>query len=168
MFATYVFDLLRGLPLHLLHGMACSVGLGIGLIGGHGNALQMYATYLIQNVLPTAKQAISKQLRDTVNQVQKDIGNRLYEHCLRGHVPSGNQIIFKEDVVKLKRCTFSVARSTLPPVCTHNVIDDQTDPTLAAIRRCKLFNHREVQSMLSNFTLRCQIKPIFAIVGPKS
>merc|ERR1719334_1201042 len=95
------------------------------------------------NVESLRGQAISKQLRDTVNQVQKDIGNRLYEHCLRGHVPSGNQIIFKEDVVKLKRCTFSVARSTLPPVCTHNVIDDQTDPTLAAIRRCKLFNHRE-------------------------
>jgi len=95
------------------------------------------------NVESLRGQAISKQLRDTVNQVQKDIGNRLYEHCLRGHVPTGNQIIFKEDVVKLKRCTFSVARSTLPPVCTHNVIDDQTDPTLAAIRRCKLFNHRE-------------------------
>lgn len=95
------------------------------------------------NVESLRGQAISKQLRDTVNQVQKDIGNRLYEHCLRGHVPSGNQIIFKEDVIKLKRCTFSVARTTLPPVCTHNVIDDQADPALSAIRRCKLFNHRE-------------------------
>jgi glycogen(starch) synthase len=51
--------------------------------------------------------------------------------------------MFKEDVVKLKRCTFSIARTSYPPVCTHNVIDDSTDPVLTAIRRCKLFNHRE-------------------------
>jgi len=95
------------------------------------------------NVESLRGQAICKQLRDTVNQVQKDIGNRLYEHCLRGHVPSGSDILFKEDMVKLKRCTFSVARSTLPPVCTHNILEDETDPVLGAIRRCKLFNHRD-------------------------
>ena len=39
-------------------------------------------------------------------------------------------------------CGPSVQRKTLPPVCTHNVIDDVADPVLCAIRRCKLFNDR--------------------------
>lgn len=95
------------------------------------------------NVESLRGQAISKQLRETVNEVQKDIGNRLYEICLRGKVPSGGDIVFKEDVVKLKRCTFSVNRQTLPPVCTHNVVNDAEDQVLLAIRRCKLFNHRQ-------------------------
>jgi len=33
-------------------------------------------------------------------------------------------------------------RSTLPPICTHNVIDDAVDPILNAIRKCQLFNNR--------------------------
>ena len=33
-------------------------------------------------------------------------------------------------------------RSSLPPVCTHNVVDDENDPVLCAIRRCLLFNNR--------------------------
>ena len=32
-------------------------------------------------------------------------------------------------------------RASLPPVCTHNVIDDSNDPVLNAIRRCQLFNN---------------------------
>ena len=79
-----------------------------------------------------------------MNEVQKDIGNRLYEICLRGKVPSGGDIVFKEDVVKLKRCTFSVNRQTLLPVGTHNVVKDAEDQVLLAIRRCKLFKHRQV------------------------
>lgn len=28
----------------------------------------------------------------------------------------------------------------MPPICTHNMIDDAADPVLCHIRRCKLFN----------------------------
>ena len=34
-------------------------------------------------------------------------------------------------------------RSNLPPIVTHNVINDATDPVLEAFRRCHLFNHSE-------------------------
>lgn len=30
----------------------------------------------------------------------------------------------------------------MPPICTHNVNDDVTDPILNALRRCRLFNDR--------------------------
>ena len=38
------------------------------------------------------------------------------------------------------RCLFALQRNGLPPVTTHNIIDDWNDPTLNAIRRCNLFN----------------------------
>ena len=36
----------------------------------------------------------------------------------------------------------TLQRKTLPPICTHNVIEDGTDPVLCTIRRCRLFNDR--------------------------
>jgi glycogen synthase len=33
-------------------------------------------------------------------------------------------------------------RQTLPPICTHNVVDDGIDPILCALRKCQLFNNR--------------------------
>lgn len=94
------------------------------------------------NVESLRGQAIAKQLRDTISQVQKDIGQRLFEICLRGELPKGDELLVKDDIVKLKRCIFSAQRSSLPPVCTHNVVDDGIDPILCGVRRCQLFNNR--------------------------
>jgi len=94
------------------------------------------------NVDSLRGQAIAKQLRDTVHDVQKDIGHRLFEISLRGEIPSGKDLLVQEDVVKLKRCIYAAQTSALPPICTHNVIDDGVDPVLCAIRRCCLFNNR--------------------------
>ncbi len=33
-------------------------------------------------------------------------------------------------------------RNSLPPICTHNIVDDATDPILCAMRRCQLFNNK--------------------------
>ena len=60
----------------------------------------------------------------------------------RGEVPKSSDLLVNDDIVKLKRCVFSAQRSDLPPICTHNVIDDHKDPVLNALRRCKLFNNR--------------------------
>lgn len=43
-------------------------------------------------------------------------------------------------MIRLKRCIFALQRDGLPPVTTHNVVDDWNDPVLNAVRRCKLFN----------------------------
>lgn len=95
------------------------------------------------NVESLRGQAIAKQLRDTVHGVQNDIGHRLFETCLRGDIPKGDDLLVKEDIVKLKRCIYAAQRNSLPPVCTHNIIDDAIDPVLNAIRRCQLFNSHQ-------------------------
>lgn len=41
----------------------------------------------------------------------------------------------------LKRRVIALKRGTLPPIVTHNMIDDATDPILIQLRRLELFNH---------------------------
>ncbi|KAK7099061.1 glycogen [starch] synthase-like [Littorina saxatilis] len=94
------------------------------------------------NVESLRGQAIAKQLKETVNHVQNQIGKRIFEICLRGSLPNGDDILQQEDMVKLKRCIFTAQRHSLPPICTHNVVEDQHDQVLNALRRCQLFNNR--------------------------
>ncbi|CAG5123259.1 unnamed protein product, partial [Candidula unifasciata] len=94
------------------------------------------------NVESLRGQAIAKQLRDTVSTVQGQIGRRLFDICLRGHLPSGDDILTQDDIVKLKRCIYAAQRHSLPPICTHNVVEDSNDQVLNQIRKCSLFNNR--------------------------
>ncbi|KAL8561691.1 hypothetical protein ACOMHN_054988 [Nucella lapillus] len=94
------------------------------------------------NVESLRGQAIAKQLKETVHHVQNQIGKRVFEICLRGSLPNGDDILQQEDMVRLKRCIYTAQRHSLPPICTHNVVEDQHDPVLSALRRCQLFNNR--------------------------
>ena len=95
------------------------------------------------NVESLKGQAISKQLRETVQNLQNDLGKRIYEICLKGDIPHGDSILRNEDIIELKKCVYtSIQRHGLPPICTHNVVDDAVDPILNALRRCQLFNNR--------------------------
>uniref|UniRef100_A0A3S6C4S9 Glycogen [starch] synthase n=1 Tax=Tigriopus japonicus TaxID=158387 RepID=A0A3S6C4S9_TIGJA len=94
------------------------------------------------NVESLRGHAVTKGLKDTIDEIQKVVGNRLYETCLRGIVPDGNDLLSKNDIVKLKRCIFAQAHTNLPPITTHNIVDDATDPVMNAFRRCQLFNNR--------------------------
>ncbi|KAJ3491337.1 hypothetical protein NLJ89_g11347 [Agrocybe chaxingu] len=90
-------------------------------------------------------QAVTKQLRDTVTEIQNRIGARLFDHAARFHgeekfMPSPNDLLSEEDQVLLKRRIFALKRNSLPPVVTHNMADDANDPILNQIRRVKLFN----------------------------
>ncbi|KAG8225796.1 hypothetical protein J437_LFUL005603 [Ladona fulva] len=92
------------------------------------------------NVESLRGHAVTKSLRDTLNDIQQKIGKRMYEICLSGRLPEPDEFLRKEDTVKIKRCIYALQRDGLPPVTTHNVVDDLNDPVLNAIRRCQLFN----------------------------
>lgn len=55
-------------------------------------------------------------------------------------MPVEEELLTKEDTVRLKRRLYALQRDDLPPVTTHNVVNDWSDPVLNTIRRCKLFN----------------------------
>ncbi|KAI0748965.1 glycogen synthase [Irpex lacteus] len=90
-------------------------------------------------------QAVTKQLRDTVTEIQNKIGQRLFDHAMRsngehGTLPTPADLLSDEDKVLLKRRIFALKRNQLPPVTTHNMADDNNDPILNQIRRVRLFN----------------------------
>ncbi|CAF4887596.1 unnamed protein product [Pieris macdunnoughi] len=92
------------------------------------------------NVESLRGHAVTKSLRDTIQDVQQQIGKRMYDICLRGHLPDTSALLQKEDTVRLKRCIYALQRDGLPPVTTHNIVEDWSDPVLNSIRRCELFN----------------------------
>jgi glycogen(starch) synthase len=93
------------------------------------------------NVESLRGQAIAKQLREIIHNLQNELGKRLYELCLKGEIPTGDNLLKSEDVIDLKKCIYSKTAG-LPPICTHNVINDAVDPILNALRKCQLFNNR--------------------------
>jgi glycogen synthase len=47
-----------------------------------------------------------------------------------GHLPDSSQLLDKDNIVKIKRCLYSLQRTGMPPVTTHNIVDDWNDPVL--------------------------------------
>ena len=66
----------------------------------------------------------------------------VYAHC-SGEIPDTKDLLDKHDTITLKRCIYAAQRPHLPPIVTHNVDEDATDPVLSHIRRVQLFNKRE-------------------------
>lgn len=94
------------------------------------------------NVETLKGQAVRKQLWDTAHSVKEKFGKKLYEALLRGEIPDLNKILDRDDVTIMKRAIFSTQRQSLPPITTHNMVDDSTDPILSTVRRIGLFNSR--------------------------
>ncbi|KAF7237638.1 Glycogen [starch] synthase, liver, partial [Varanus komodoensis] len=94
------------------------------------------------NVETLKGQAVRKQLWDTAHSVTEKFGKKLYDALLRGEIPDMNKILDRDDLTIMKRAIYSTQRQSLPPVTTHNMIDDSSDPILSTIRRIGLFNNR--------------------------
>jgi len=90
-------------------------------------------------------QAVIKSLRDTTHVIEQSIGRRLFERSLKWHegdpMPDEKELISGQDRVLLRRRLFAMKRSGLPPIVTHNMVNDHEDPVLNQIRRVQLFNH---------------------------
>lgn len=95
------------------------------------------------NVESLKGQAISKQLREAVDDIQAKIGKKIFEAALGGDLPDVNELLDNQDTIQLKRCIYASQPSQLPPIVTHNVQEDASDPVLSHIRRIQLFNRRE-------------------------
>ncbi|XP_063220132.1 glycogen [starch] synthase isoform X2 [Bacillus rossius redtenbacheri] len=107
------------------------------------------------NVESLRGHAVTKSLRDTINHIQQQIGKRMYEVCLSGRLPNSSDLLQKEETVRLKRCIYSLQRDGLPPVTTHNIVDDWNDPVLDSVRRCQLFN--TVHDRVKDLAVSCKI-----------
>uniref|UniRef100_A0A4W6DE72 Glycogen [starch] synthase n=1 Tax=Lates calcarifer TaxID=8187 RepID=A0A4W6DE72_LATCA len=94
------------------------------------------------NVESLKGQAVRKQLWDTAHTVKEKFGKKLYDALLTGTIPDMNSILDRDDFTIMKRAIYATQRHSLPPVTTHNMLDDSTDPILSNVRRIGLFNSR--------------------------
>ena len=95
-------------------------------------------------------QAVVKALENSVDEVTKSIGNRIFDHAMRfphngttTELPTDlNELLKPSDQVLLKKRVLGLRRppNELPPIVTHNMVDDANDPILNKIRHVQLFN----------------------------
>lgn len=92
-------------------------------------------------------QAVMRALERSVEEIQKRVGQRMFEYYSRANdrdprttPPNFDELLHSSDLVTLKRRVLALKRQTLPPVVTHNVADSEHDPILTQIRRVQLFN----------------------------
>ena len=90
-------------------------------------------------------QAVMKSLRDTTSVIEKEVGKRLFDRALQWHegadLPEDKDLLSSSDRIMLRRRLYAMKRNHLPPIVTHNMINDAEDPILSQIRRVQLFNH---------------------------
>lgn len=66
-----------------------------------------------------------------------------YLNCtisISGQLPDVSKMLDKEDFTIMKRAIFATQRQCQPPICTHNMLEDASDPILNSVRRIGLFN----------------------------
>lgn len=90
-------------------------------------------------------QAVVKSLKDTLGHIEKEIGKKLFEKSITWQEgqdpPDEKDLLSAQDKIMLRRRLFAMKRHTLPPIVTHNLVNDAEDPILNQMRRCQLFNH---------------------------
>ncbi|GAM21867.1 hypothetical protein SAMD00019534_050420, partial [Acytostelium subglobosum LB1] len=94
------------------------------------------------NVESLKGQSYLKDMRRTCNSIVESVGERLFEATSRGKILSNDELLTQEELVKLKRRIYALKqRPSLPPIVTHNMVDDGNEPVLNHIRKLRLFNH---------------------------
>lgn len=96
-------------------------------------------------------QAVVKALENSVNEVTSLVGKRIFERAMRyphmgmhSEIPTDlDELLKNSDKVLLKKRVLALRRpdGELPPVVTHNMVDDANDAILNQIRHVQLFNH---------------------------
>uniref|UniRef100_A0A0R3RKR1 Glycogen [starch] synthase n=1 Tax=Elaeophora elaphi TaxID=1147741 RepID=A0A0R3RKR1_9BILA len=92
------------------------------------------------NVESLKGQAVTKQLRESIDKIKECIAMRMFESCLKGHILNKDELLLPTERIQLKRCIMATAKRELPPVCTHNMLDP-SDHVLNALRRTQLINN---------------------------
>jgi len=80
------------------------------------------------------------ELHRTCDDLTRQIGRRLFDEASTGMLPDLGKLLTEEDAVRLKRMVFARRRTALPPIVTHDMVDDPGDPILAHLRHRRLFN----------------------------
>ncbi|XP_063678460.1 glycogen [starch] synthase, liver-like isoform X2 [Bolinopsis microptera] len=85
-------------------------------------------------------QAQHKKLKESVEKIQKSIGDRIFQTVLRGQLPT-EKLLTRDDEVLLKNYLYHSKPSSLPPIVTHNLVNERGSEIMNHIKKVRLFNH---------------------------
>ena len=94
------------------------------------------------NVGTLQANAMLDEIRTVTDAIKDQVGEKLFYAAAAGKIPDLDGLVDEYWLLRLRRTIFAWKHDWLPPVVTHDLVDDQKDDVLNAIRRCKLFNHQ--------------------------
>lgn len=94
------------------------------------------------NVSGLESRAMLQEFSDAADAIKDKIGKQLFYDAAAGHIPDLNTLMDDYWRLRLRRSIQSWKHDYLPPIVTHDLIDDENDSVLNQLRTCQLFNHQ--------------------------
>jgi glycogen(starch) synthase len=86
------------------------------------------------------KRGVLNELRGVCANIVDRVGNQLFRRAAEGQKPVLDELVDEYWQLRFRRTQSAFRRNALPPVVTHILEDDHTDPVLAQIRQLGLIN----------------------------
>lgn len=95
------------------------------------------------NVDTLNRQAMSNELRQTCEEIEEDMGRKLFETVAHGRLPTIDDLLDESARIQLKRIMYAWQQRTLPAIVTHDMRDDGKDQVLSHLRHRNLVNNAD-------------------------
>ncbi len=92
------------------------------------------------NVGVLQSQSMFDELRRLCGQIQQQMGYKLFANAAMGKIASGAELMDEDDRVRLKQAIHAWHNGRQPPIVTHDLVDDASDPILQHLRHRGLLN----------------------------
>jgi glycogen(starch) synthase len=84
--------------------------------------------------------AVMEEMRDTCESIKNQVGERLFEATAKSEAPPLDDLVDDFWRLRLRRMRLAWRTNRLPPVVTHDLVDEGGDDVLAQIRYTNLWN----------------------------
>jgi len=84
-----------------------------------------------------------QELQSIAKSVASEVEQDLIGELASGNVPDLNRLITEPTRLRMRRALHAWKREWLPPIVTHDLIDDHSDPVLEKLRQLNLINLEE-------------------------
>jgi glycogen(starch) synthase len=92
------------------------------------------------NVGTLQSHSMFHELQNTCEQIEQQMGRRLFRGAVNGRIASPDDLLDEDDLVRLKQAIHAWRTGRQPPIVTHDLVDDASDPVLQQLRYRGLFN----------------------------
>ena len=95
------------------------------------------------NVRVLQNHSMFQDLRYTCMALKEQMGQSLFLGAARGRIPSFDELMPEDALVRLKRVMHATRSGPHPYIVTHDMVDDANDPVLRQLRHRQMFNSAE-------------------------